>query len=136
MGRLISSVVVGFLAFNLIAFLVANAVGAVWPAIAAIEDPRDYTMQMLWFRLTIGAAGVFVSGTIAGIVSRRGAYAGLVMGIVFELVFLPVHLLVLYEDFPAWYHAVFLIYVVPVTWLGGRLAGSGSSAVLASPPAL
>lgn len=131
MGRLIISVIVGFLAFNLIAFLVVNSIGAVWPELSAIENPRDYTLSMLWFRLGVGAAAFFVSGLIAGLISRGSGLAGLILGIVFELGFLPIHLFVLFEDFPIWYHAIFLIYVIPVTWLGSRLAGSGRSAPLA-----
>lgn len=127
MGRLIISVIVGFLVFNLIAFLVVNSIGIVWPELSAIENPQDYTMPMLWFRLGIGSATFLVSGLIAGLISRRSGLAGLILGIVFELVFLPIHLFVLFEDFPIWYHAIFLLYVIPVTWLGSRLAGSSRS---------
>jgi hypothetical protein len=126
MIRLAGGVVAGFVVFNLFVFLIARSAGFVWPAFDAVENPHDYTMAMLWFRLGLGAVGVFLSGMTAALISRRGAFAGLVMGVVFEVFFIPLHLLVLFNDFPIWYHATFLIYLIPVTWLGARLIGAGA----------
>jgi hypothetical protein len=72
-----------------------------------------------------------LSGFTAGLISRRGGFAGLVLGVVFELFFVPLHLVVLYDDFPLWYHVLFLLYVIPVTWLGARLTRSGHQVALA-----
>ncbi|MGD2133085.1 MAG: hypothetical protein PVI23_09855 [Maricaulaceae bacterium] len=120
MIRLAIGVVAGFVAFGVIIVLTTFIVGAAWPELANVEDPLDYTNPMRFFRLGIGAAATLVGGAAAGLVSRRGRLAGLVLGVVFVIGFVPVHIS-LWTSFPVWYHATFLIYLIPLSLAGAAM---------------
>ena len=75
---------------------------------------------MLWSRLGVAAFLTVASGAVTALVAgdRRGAW---VLGCLFVLVSLPSHLYYVWADDPVWYHAVYLLSLVPLAWLGGRL---------------
>ena len=53
--------------------------------------------------------------------------AALFAGIVLVVLFIPIHTK-LWDKFPIWYHAFFLLSLVPLSTLGGRLiAGAGTA---------
>jgi hypothetical protein len=38
----------------------------------------------------------------------------------------PIHLFRVWDDYPVWYHLLYLTYIVPLAWLGGRLVVTDS----------
>lgn len=129
--RMVGGVAVGFGCAAAIAHLAFSTLRARWPEYAAAIPDRAYTLPMLWSRLAIAAFLTLVSSAACTLVAgdRRAA---LVLGSLFVLVSLPSHLHHVWAEYPVWYHAVYLLYLVPIAWLGGRLVPRH---VLSSPSA-
>jgi hypothetical protein len=120
MLRIILSVVVGFLVW-----LGMNVGGGYlfafsWPDYAAADPTMSFTVPMLLARIVLGVLATLAAGWVAAIIAR-GRNAALVLGIVLVLFFIPVHA-VLWDKFPLWYHLFFLLTLLPLCILGGRIA--------------
>lgn len=118
--RLIVGLLAGFVCAAVVAKLSFTALGAAWPAYAAAAPSKAYTLAMLGTRLGIAAFLTVVSAAVAVVVAgeRRAAW---MLGAAFFVVSLPSHLHYVWADYPVWYHAVYLLSLVPLAWLGGRL---------------
>lgn len=125
-ARPIASLVVGTLCAVGFARLAFAALQSVWPEYAAAVPERAYTLAMLWARLGVAALVTLLSAAAATLVAadRRVAW---VLGSVFLVVSLPSHLHFVWADYPVWYHAAYLLSLIPIAWLGGRLVPSRST---------
>jgi hypothetical protein len=94
---------------------------ASWPAYAAVADAMTFTLPMMLARLAIGALATLAMGLATSIVVRRSSAAPLAAGILLLLAFIPVHIS-LWERFPIWYHLTFLLSLVPLSVVGGRIS--------------
>jgi hypothetical protein len=91
------------------------------------EHAYNFTLAMLVGRLGVGAfasvgAGIacsWVSGVAAS--HRRRKALAAVTGALLVLGFIPVHYY-MWQAFPVWYHAFFLLTLLPFVMLGERLA--------------
>ena len=70
-------------------------------------------------RLSIGALATLAAGWVAALVARSTT-AALVAGALLLVAFIPQHIL-LWDQFPVWYHMTFLLSLVPLTYAGGRM---------------
>lgn len=122
-ARPIAGLIVGILCAVGIARLAFAALQSVWPEYAAAVPDKAYTLAMLWARLGVAALLTLLSAAAATLVAadRRVAWA---LGSLFLVVSLPSHLHFVWADYPVWYHAVYLLSLVPIAWLGGRLVPS------------
>ena len=118
--RMVGGLAVGFVCAAGIAKLAFTALAAIWPEYAAAVPTKAYTLPMLGSRLSIAALLTIASAGAATVVAadRRAAW---VLGILFVLVSLPSHLHYSLADYPTWYHAVYLLSLVPIAWMGGKL---------------
>jgi len=119
--RLFLSVACGCLASALFAFLMFGAYRSVWPAYALAEPIRGYTLEMLTARLLVGASCAMAGGLVAAFVSGRRS-ASWWFGAIMLGVSLRPHLVTARAYYPAWYHLLYLGYIVPLAGLGGNLA--------------
>ena len=95
------------------------ALRTLWHEYALAEPLKLYTPGMLAARLTVATLASIVAGAVA---SRPAGPAGTwAAGTLLLLLSVPVHIGV-WPDYPAWYHAVYLTLLVPVTAAGGSLA--------------
>ena len=87
---------------------------------AAVEKTMAFTLPMLIARLAISAASSVASGYGAALLGRspRAATAA---GFILLLLFLPVHY-ILFDKFPLWYHAIFLVSLPALSIAGGALS--------------
>jgi hypothetical protein len=121
MLRIIVSVVVGFLVW-----LGMNVGGGYlfalsWPDYAAADPTMSFTVPMLLARIVLGLVATLAAGWIAATMARGRNTAALALGIVLVLFFIPVHA-VLWDKFPLWYHLFFLVTLLPLSIVGGRIA--------------
>ena len=118
--RLVAGLVVGCLAAIAIARGAFAVLRTVWPDYAAAEPTKAYTLAMMVSRLGIGAlctAGAACATTVAaGDDGRSGWW----LGALFLLLSLPVHLHTVWNDYPAWYHFVYLGYLIPIAGMSAR----------------
>ena len=91
-----------------------------WPAYASVADAMTFTLPMMLARLSIGAVATVAAGWVAATVTRRSILATLLPGVVLLAGFIPQHI-TLWEKFPVWYHLTFLLSLIPLTLLGGKL---------------
>ena len=118
--RMIAGLVVGFVCAAGIARLAFTALQSAWPEYAAAAPAKAFTLPMLWSRLGV-AAFLTVASSVAAVLAAGDRRAAWVLGCLFVLVSLPSHLYYVWADYPVWYHAVYLLSLVPLAWLGGRL---------------
>jgi hypothetical protein len=94
----------------------------VWPEYAAAEPTKAYSLVMLISRLSAGALCTACAAVVTTMVARDRGQAAWWLGVLFLAVSLPSHLFQVWADYPAWYHVVYLSYLVPIAGLIGRVA--------------
>lgn len=117
---MIGGLAVGALCAESIAWLGLAALQAAWPEYAAAMPEKEYTLPMMWSRLSIAFLLVVASAGAATLVAgdRRASW---MLGCIIVVISLPSHLHYSWADYPVWYHAVYLVSIVPLAVLGGRL---------------
>jgi hypothetical protein len=84
------------------------------------KEPFTPDSTILILRLVISIVVSIMSGFLAAVVAGGNRNAPLGLGILLLAVGLLVEVMV-WGYLPVWYHAVFLILLIPMTILGGRL---------------
>jgi hypothetical protein len=121
-------VVAGLAAWATITSIAGVIMRGAWPEYASVADAMTFTLPMLFARLAIGAFATLIAGLVTAVIARRPLPATLVPGALLLVVFIPVHV-GLWDKFPVWYHLTFLASLVPLTYMGGKIA-DGSPLVL------
>ncbi|HTP47772.1 MAG TPA: hypothetical protein VMQ50_12730 [Casimicrobiaceae bacterium] len=107
-------------------FLVATAGNLAfrfgWPGYAGVEATMAFSPAMMLGRLALGTASSFCSGAVAAWIAKQRTGAAWALGIVLIGLFIPVHYR-LWQAFPLWYHAAFLVSLLPLTLLGAWVLG-------------
>ncbi len=120
MGRQIVGVVLGWLAWLATALVAGVFLRWLWPEYVAASADMAFTLAMKLTRLSIGALATVAAGAVAALVGRSIRTAA-IAGAILLAAFIPVHIS-LWGKFPLWYHLTFLVSLVPLAVLGGRLA--------------
>lgn len=120
MIRAIGAIVAGAVAWKAVVMLATLAGGLIWPAYAAVEKQRIFTLDMLFSRLAVGALATLIFGAVIAWVARgdkRIIYAILAIWLTYSVVD---HYSV-WDQFPVWYHLIYLGYIAPLALLGAKL---------------
>ena len=120
MTRTTLGVVAGLAAWVTIAIVAGAIMRAAWPEYASVADAMTFTLPMMFARLAIGALATLATGLVTGIIARRSTVARLIAGALLLVVFIPQHIM-LWDKFPVWYHLTFLVSLVPLTYVGGKI---------------
>jgi hypothetical protein len=120
MARKALGVVAGLAVWIAVVTVAGVIIRAAWPAYASVADAMTFTLPMMIARLSIGAVATVVAGWVAAAIARRSRLATLLPGIVLLAGFIPQHIM-LWEKFPVWYHLTFLVSLIPLAFLGGKL---------------
>ena len=115
------SLVAGVLTAVALGVLASFVARSTWPAYAAAEPTRAYTLIMLWSRLAAGAVITAISAIVATRVANDTGRAAWWLGALFLAVSLPHHVFDVWAEYPVWYHVVYLGYLVPIAGLSGRV---------------
>jgi hypothetical protein len=92
----------------------------IWPAYALAEPDKAYTLTMLFVRLVIFTAMIATTAAVAALVAADRRVAWIAGGLILALS-LPPHLYpgYVWEDYPAWYHLVYLFSILPIAVCSG-----------------
>jgi hypothetical protein len=120
MARKALGVVTGLAVWIAVATVAGVILRAAWPAYASVADVMTFTLPMMLARLSIGAVATVAAGWVAATIARRSTLATLLPGVVLLAGFIPQHI-TLWEKFPIWYHLTFLLSLIPLAFLGGKL---------------
>lgn len=120
--RSIIGVVTGLVVWLAIATVVGLIMRRTWPAYASVAEAMTFTLPMMFARLSIGAFATISMGFVTACITQS-AVARLIPGVILLIAFIPQHAM-LWDKFPLWYHLTFLLSLVPLTYLGNRIAGA------------
>lgn len=117
--RLVAGLVLGWAASWAIMALGVFVLRSLWPAYVLAEPEKAFSLGMLFARLSIFAALIAGAAGVATLVAgdRRAAW---IAGGMILLVSLPPHLYYLWDEYPAWYHFVYLLSILPIAAYTGR----------------
>lgn len=121
MLKTILGVIAGLVAFVAVATIGGLILRGSWPAYASVAAAMTFTLPMLITRLSIGAVATLAAGLVTALIARRSIGAALTTGALLLVGFVPQHIHI-WAKFPAWYHLTFLLSLLPLTYLGGRVA--------------
>ena len=123
MWRRIVAVVAGLFAWMIVVNVAGLIVRLSWPAYASVAAALTFTLGMMIARLAIGALATLAMGLVTAKIVPASAIVRLLPGVLLLLFFIPVHVN-LWNRFPVWYHLTFLLSLVPLTYAGGKMAGT------------
>ena len=94
----------------------------VWPDYALADPEKAYTLTMLFIRLVIFTAMIAATASVATLVAGDRRVAWIAGGLILALS-IPPHLYpgYVWEDYPAWYHFVYLLSILPIAVYSVRL---------------
>jgi hypothetical protein len=121
MLRSILAVVAGFLVIGALAGLTDLAVRAMVPGLFAPNGAVTDPMLLGVTEVYVFVYATFGCWLCARIARRRPMFHALVLGVL-GLIFNVVGSSMTWQLYPAWYHVVALILVMPAAWLGGWIA--------------
>ena len=120
MARPLGAIVAGFIVWSMVAGFAALAARHGWPAYAAVEKERAYSLWMYLARLAAGMAATLAGGATAAWVDRRSKQTAFMFGALLLLISV-VHHIRIWDQYPVWYHLFYLAYIVPLALLGAKL---------------
>ena len=127
MIRIIAGIMCGIVAWFIVATIGNLVIRLSWPDYVAVEAAMAFTLPMMLVRLLLGAIASLAAGAVASWIARGSGKAVMGVGILLTLLFMPIHYN-LWDKFPLWYHAAFLISIFPLTLAGAYLSGSANRA--------
>ena len=122
MGKQIVGVVVGLMVWLAAAVVAGVVLRSLWPEYVAASGEMSFTLPMKLARLSIGALATLAAGAVTVLIGRS-SWRSMITGALLLLIFIPEHIS-LWDKFPIWYHLTFLTSLVPLTVVGGRVAGA------------
>jgi hypothetical protein len=127
MRRQILAFVIALVTWVLVASLLNRLLRIGLPGYAAAEPAMTFTLSMKWFRLVLAAMASVCTGYVLARLAPNGRRLPLILGGLLLAVFLPVHYN-LWNQFPIWYHGLFLLPIIPLVALGAQLVTRSASA--------
>jgi len=121
MVRILAGAVVGALVWFIVVTLLNLGLRYAWPEYHAVEKTMVFTLPMMIARLSESGISSIVSGIVAALIGRDRLQPAALAGMILLFIFLPVHYM-LWHKFPMWYHLTFLVSLVVLSALGGRVA--------------
>ncbi len=118
MTRTIIAILAGLFAFAILEFIAVQVALVSWPAYALAAPTRAYTLEMLLARQAVGIFCAFMAGATAAWVSRDPQLTVFITGAVMLLIAVIWHILI-WDQYPVWYHLFFFSYLMPLAMLGG-----------------
>ncbi|CAN5309298.1 hypothetical protein BH20ACI1_BH20ACI1_16930 [soil metagenome] len=121
MGKISLGVIVGFIVWTIIFVGGESVIRAISPSLAAPENATfvDSTALLIGYLIRSIIASV-LAGLTAAFIARENSRTPLILGIVLLVVGLSVQI-GSWNLLPIWYHLTFLILLIPMTLLGGKL---------------
>ena len=93
-----------------------------WADYAQHSIDRSYTVEMYLSRLLIGILAAMAAGIMAVKAARGQVEIAWMTGTVIFCAGSYVHLFTkVYAEYPIWYHIAYLLPIIPVTGLSGRI---------------
>jgi hypothetical protein len=126
MIRALAAITAGFFAWKAVVWLATLAGRIIWPAYALVEQQRNFSLDMLLTRLGVGVVATLVFGAVVAWVARGSQKTVRAIVAVWLLYSMVDHIIV-WPQFPVWYHLLYLALIVPLAMLGSKLVPAGNA---------
>jgi len=120
MSKNILAVIAGLVVWVIIVMAIGQIMRSSWPAYASVATAMTFTLPMLVARLSISVVATLAAGLVTASIAPRSTLVRLMPGLLLLVAFIPEHIR-LWDKFPVWYHLMFLVSLVPLTYIGGTL---------------
>ena len=125
MVKAVVAIIAGLAAWVVVIMVAGVIMRSSWPAYASVADAMTFTLPMMLARLSIGAVATLAGGWVTAAIAPRSILVRVIPGLILLAAFIPQHIM-LWNNFPVWYHLTFLLSLVPLTYLGGTIAREGA----------
>lgn len=123
MLRILIGVITGVVTWVVLITVAGAIMRASWPEYAAVADSMIFTLPMMIARLSLSAVALLIAARLTRAIAPQSSLAPMLVGVVLLVAFIPVHIN-LWSKFPVWYHLTFLLTLIPLSILGGKLGMS------------
>ncbi len=133
MVRIILGVIVGFVVWSIVWIGSESTLGAVWGEFRAHSLAAEQALingtavesspTILIVNLIRSFITTIIAGYMAALVAGEYSRSSLILGIVLVAVGIAVQYMA-WNLAPAWYHILFVLFLLPMTIVGGRLRRS------------
>lgn len=120
MGKTIIGVIVGFIVWTILWLGSDAVIRAIAPDMVPGEDLSNISTTYLLIKLVSSVIFSIVSGYVAAMLAHESAKTTLYLGILLLLVGIFFQSAA-WNQIPLWYHLLFLLLLIPMTILGGKL---------------
>jgi hypothetical protein len=118
MSKNILVVIAGLVVWVIIVMAIGQIMRSSWPAYVTVETAMTFTLPMLVARLSISVVATLAAGLVTASIAPRSTLVRLMPGLLLLVAFILEHIR-LWDKFPVWYHLMFLVSLVPLTYIGG-----------------
>ena len=125
MVKAVVAIIAGLAAWVVVIMVAGVIMRSSWPAYASVAEAMTFTLPMMLARLSIGAVATLAGGWVTAAIAPRSILVRVIPGLILLAAFIPQHIM-LWNNFPVWYHLTFLLSLVPLTYLGGTIAREGA----------
>lgn len=119
MSKVIAGFVVGFIVWTVL-WLGSDALIVSFPTLAPSGDLQIIPTNYLLLKLASSVIFSIIAGLIAAWISGETMKAPLILGFMLLIVGLMVQISA-WKPIPVWYHLLFLVLLLPMAVLGGKL---------------
>lgn len=123
MGKIILGVIVGFIVWTIIWLLVDPIMRVFAPDIVPNKDLTNIQTTFLIILIIASVICSIAAGFAAVLISKEQSKTTLYLGILLLLVGILFEVMA-WNLLPVWYHISFLVLLIPMTILGGKLRKS------------
>ena len=120
MLKIILGIIGGFVVWSVLWVAGDAVLRTVWTSYNESVKTMQINSAMLIVPLILSVIVSIISGYIAALIAGENTKSPLILGIILLIVGVLVQMSV-WEQIPLWYHLTFLILLVPMTSLGGKL---------------
>jgi hypothetical protein len=118
MSKNILVVIAGLVVWVIIVMAIGQIMRSSWPAYVSVATAMTFTLPMLVARLSISVVATLAAGLVTASIAPRSTLVRLMPGLLLLVAFILEHIR-LWDKFPVWYHLMFLVSLVPLTYIGG-----------------
>jgi len=91
-----------------------------WPDYQEAYNHENLTFFMMLIRLVLSGLSLVLAGIITVVVSKNQSLSW-ITALVLLLIGAGTHFTIYWDDWPIWYHAAYLLPIIPVVGFSGKL---------------
>lgn len=118
--RIAAALLLGWATSGLVLGVGFFVLRSLWPAYDAAVPDKAYTLVMLFVRLVVFSSMIAATSAVVTAVSGRPRFSW-VAGAIILAASIPEHLYpgYVWDDYPVWYHLVYLASILPIAVAAG-----------------